>query len=53
MQPGKIMMVALLAVGLVACETNNTGQKEMGGAVLGAVVGGLLGSKIEIGRAHV
>lgn len=43
----KIACAALVLVfGLSACDTNNAGQKEVGGTLLGAAVGGLLGSQI-------
>jgi len=37
MHIARILMVALLVTGLTACETDQRGQKEVGGALLGAI----------------
>ena len=46
-----IAIVAAMALSLGACETY--GQKEAGGTLLGAGLGGLLGSQFGGGKARV
>lgn len=49
----KALFVGCLMLTLAACDTAQTGQKEIGGALLGAAVGGLLGSQIGGGRGRL
>ena len=42
----KTAIAAALAVSLTACAGNHYGEKQTAGALIGAGVGGLLGSKI-------
>jgi len=48
-----IPLVGVLMIGLVACESNQYGQKQTGGAVLGGVAGGLLGSQVGGGKGKL
>lgn len=48
----KFAMVAVLAVSVVAC-AQNRGQKETGGALIGAAAGGLLGSQFGSGSGKL
>ena len=43
---GKYIVPAVLAVSLAACSNTGQGQKEMGGTLVGAGLGGLAGSQI-------
>lgn len=51
MKPSKIAIVAILALSLGACE--HYGQKETGGTLIGAGLGGLLGSQFGHGTGKV
>lgn len=48
-----VSLVAVLATGLAACESNKYGKKQTGGAILGGVAGGLLGSQIGGGKGKL
>ena len=49
----KITIVALMAVALAGCQTNGYGQKQVGGTLLGAGLGGLLGSQFGSGSGKL
>ena len=44
MKVSRILIVGALAAALVSCQNSQYGQKQTGGAVLGGIAGGLLGS---------
>lgn len=48
-----IPLIGVLAMGLVACESNQYGEKQTGGALLGGVMGGLLGSQVGGGKGQL
>ncbi|MCG8544447.1 MAG: glycine zipper 2TM domain-containing protein [Alphaproteobacteria bacterium] len=49
----KVTIIALLAVALAGCQTNGYGQKQVGGTLLGAGLGGLLGSQFGSGSGKL
>ncbi|MFM2130244.1 MAG: 17 kDa surface antigen precursor [Pseudomonadota bacterium] len=50
---GSIAAVLVAALGLGACATENAGNKQVGGTVLGAVAGGLAGSAFGRGEGRL
>jgi surface antigen len=53
MRIGKIMVPAVLALSLAACSNTGNGEKEMGGTLVGAGLGGLAGSQIGGGTGRL
>lgn len=53
MKIGKYMIPAVLAVALAACSNTGNGEKEMGGTLIGAGLGGLAGSQIGGGTGRL
>lgn len=53
MKIGKYMIPAVLAVALAACSNTGNGEKEMGGTLVGAGLGGLAGSQIGGGTGRL
>lgn len=49
----RITIIALLAAALAGCQTNGYGQKQVGGTLLGAGLGGLLGSQFGSGSGKL
>jgi surface antigen len=49
----KCVLPGLIAVALAGCEANQYGQKQTGGALIGAAAGGLLGSQIGGGSGQL
>lgn len=48
-----ILIVGAVALSLAACEGNQYGQKQTGGAILGGVAGGLLGAQVGGGKGKL
>jgi surface antigen len=53
MRIGKYVIPAALAVALAACSNTGNGEKEMGGTLIGAGLGGLAGSQIGGGTGRL
>jgi surface antigen len=53
MRIGKTIVPAVLAVALAACSNTGNGEKEMGGTLIGAGLGGLAGSQIGGGTGQL
>ena len=49
----RIAIVTVVAAALGACQTTGNGQKEFGGTLLGAGLGGLIGSQIGNGTGQL
>lgn len=49
----RITIIALLAVALAGCQTSGYGQKQVGGTLLGAGLGGLLGAQFGSGSGKL
>lgn len=48
-----VALAFVLALSLSACQTNNWGGKQMGGTLVGAGLGGLLGSQFGSGKGQL
>lgn len=46
-------LVAVLMLGLTACQGSQYGQKQTGGAIIGGALGGLLGSQVGGGKGKL
>lgn len=53
MKISNFLLAGALVLSLGACEGNQYGQKQIGGAVLGGIAGGLLGAQVGSGKGQL